>query len=77
MVAEGADEFAVSVEDEDRRMIGLIETTFVDDVDEALAIDGNVVRGLPSVLVGKLEPGVIALVVVIAGGEDRSLRCRV
>ena len=47
LVAEAADVFAVAVEDEDRGMVAAVLAAFVDDVDEAVLVDGAVVRRLP------------------------------
>ena len=74
LAAEGADELAVRVEHENRRMVGLVEAPFVDDVDRAVAADGDVVGRLPGELLGELRPVVVDFVLMVADADDRSLR---
>jgi hypothetical protein len=73
LAAEGADELAVGVEDEDRRMIGLVGAAFVDDVHEPVAADGDVVGRLPGVIVRELGPLMVGLVLMAAGANQGAL----
>ena len=70
LVAEGAHELALGIKDEDGRVAGLVLAALVDDVEEAVAIDGDVVGGLPGVFVGQLGPVVLHLVTVLARADD-------
>ena len=70
LVAEAADVFTVAVEDEDRGMAAAIVAAFVDDVDEAVAVDGAVVSRLPLELFGQLGPAVVDDVAMVAFAED-------
>ena len=51
-------------------MAAAIFAAFVDDVDEAVAIDGAVVRRLPLELFGELGPAVVDDVAMVAFAED-------
>ena len=69
LAAERADEFPLRIEDEDRRVILELLAALVDDVEEALAVHGDVVRGLPGVWRRQLGPVVQHLVAVSAGAD--------
>ena len=70
LFAEGTDEFAIGIEDENGRVIGLVATAFVNDVKVARLVHGGVVSGLPSVLVGKFGPVMMNFVAVFAFPDD-------
>ena len=70
LLAERADEFAVVVEHEDRRVILLILVPFVDHVQVAGFVERDVVRRLPRVLVRQLRPVVQRFVFVFAFTQD-------
>ena len=78
LVAEAADVFAVAVEDEDRGMAAAILAAFMNDVDEAIAVDRAIVRRLPLELLGELGPAVMYFVAMVAFAKDDlgiGLRC--
>ena len=70
LFAEGTDEFAIGIEDENGRVIDLVATAFVNDVKVARLVHGDVVSGLPSVLVGKLGPIMMNFVAVFAFTDE-------
>lgn len=70
LVAESADEFAVAVEDENGGVVLLLFEAFVDDVKVLVAIDSDIVGGLPGVFVRELRPIVNYLVAMFAGADD-------
>ena len=55
-------------------MIFQILTAFVNDVQQTLRINGDVVRGLPRVLVRQLREAVLHLVPMLAFANDGLLR---
>ena len=70
LLAEGADECAVGVEDDDR-VEGLFLLGSVLDVDETILVDGDPVGLPPADVPGALAPAVDGLVPVLALAEDR------
>ena len=70
LFAEGTDEFAIGIEDENGWVIGLVATAFVNGVKVARLVHGDVVSGLPSVLVGKFGPVMMNFVAVFAFPDD-------
>jgi hypothetical protein len=70
LVAKRADKLALGVEDENGRVILQIRAPLVDDVEQTLAIHGDVVRGLPRILVRELRPVVQHFVTVLALADD-------
>ena len=73
LVAEGPDELAIWIEYENRRVILQVGSTLMDDVNVARFVDGDVVRGLPSVLFGKFCPVVMNLEAVLSLPDDQLL----
>ena len=51
-------------------MVGELLVALVDDVEVALFVDGDVVRGLPAVLVGQFWPVVFDLITVFSAADD-------
>jgi hypothetical protein len=60
----------LGIKHEDRRMILLARVTFVDHIQIARLVEGDVVRGLPGVFVWQLRPVVQHLVLVRAAADD-------
>src|SRR5262249_14792635 len=76
VLAEGAHELAVLVEDDDGVLRRLAVVALVLDVDEAGAVDADAVRRLPAQVLGQLAPAVDAFVGVVALADDRVLGAR-
>ncbi len=60
LLAEGTDELAFGIEHEYRRMIGQRSFALVDHIQVVVGIDGDVVSGLPRILVGQFREQVLA-----------------
>lgn len=71
LAAESTDEPAFGVENENRRMVFLICSAFVDDINIARLIDGNVVSRLPRILIRELSPVVRDCEFVPALADDQ------
>src|SRR5258706_15213513 len=65
LITESADEFPVLVENKNGGVILEVLAPFMDDVEEAFAVDGDVVRDLPGVFGRKLRPVMEYFVAVI------------
>ena len=52
LLSKAPDVASLGVEDEDRGVVLLLLPSFVDDVEEAIFVDRDVVRGLPGELIG-------------------------
>ncbi len=70
LFAEGPDELTLGIEDENRGIIREIDFAFVDDIQIAIAIEGDIVRRHPAVFVGKLGEVVQHFVLMLAGADD-------
>ena len=70
LLAKGPDEFAIWIEYENGRVVGLVATAFVNDIKVARLVHGNVMGGLPSELVRELGPVMMDFIAVFAFTDD-------
>ena len=70
LFAEGTDEFAIGIEDENGWVIGLVATAFVNGSKGCPSCPRRRWSGLPSVLVGKFGPVMMNFVAVFAFPDD-------
>src|SRR5438046_2234566 len=73
LTAKGADELARWIEYEDRGMLLQVFPPFVNDVEQALAVDSYIVGDLPGVPVRQLRPIMQDLVTVSSLSNDELL----
>ena len=73
LLSERADELAGLVEDEDRGMVDEVFPAFMDDVEQAGTVDGDVVGDLPTVFGRELREVVLDFVLIRPFAHDQRL----